>query len=130
VGQRKRINVGSPIPLYVVRVDAAQNTIVVGGDVDLMSQGCWVEDLNWVSIADPEPGVQIPCEVKIRYNMRPEPANLEPHADGTVHVRFERPLRAVTPGQAAVFYGTGPLADCVLGGGTINEKESDDGLQG
>ena len=130
VGQRKRINVGSPIPLYVVKVDAQNNTVVVGGDRDLMAPGCWADDLNWVSIADPEPGVPIPCEVKIRYNMRPEPAVVVQQTDGTVRIDFDRPLRAVTPGQAAVFYGAGPLADCVLGGGTINEKEWTDGVQG
>jgi len=130
VGQRKRINVGSPIPLYVVRVDAEDNTVVVGGEDDLMARGCLVDDVNWVSVEDPEPGVHVRCEVKIRYNMPPEPAVLERRADGTVRVRFERPLRAVTPGQAAVFYGEGPLAGCVLGGGTIEEKENGDGVQG
>lgn len=119
VGQRKRINVGSPIPLYVVRVDAEQNTVVVGSDDDLRAPGCDVEDCNWVAIAEPEVGVPVRCEVKIRYNMRSEPACLVRRDDGTVRVEFDAPLRAVTPGQAAVFYGVGEASDHVLGGGTI-----------
>lgn len=121
VGQRKRINVGSPIPLYVVRVDADQNTVVVGPDAALYAPGCVVEDLNWIAIAPPAPGETIPCEVKIRYNMRSQPAHLTLREDGLVRVDFDTPLRAVTPGQAAVFYGAGAHADRVLGGGTIRE---------
>jgi len=119
VGQRKRINVGSPLPLYVVRVDARDNTVVVGSDEDLRAPGCDVEDCNWVAIAEPAVGAEVRCQVKIRYNMRSEPALLVRNDDGTVRVRFESPLRAVTPGQAAVFYGVDDASDHVLGGGTI-----------
>ncbi len=119
VGQRKRINVGSSIPLYVVRVDAADNTVVVGSDDDLRAPGCDVEDCNWIAIAEPEADVPIRCHVKIRYNMRSEPAVLVRREDGTVRVEFDSPLRAVTPGQAAVFYGVDETSDHVLGGGTI-----------
>lgn len=119
VGQRKRINVGSPLPLYVLRVEAETNTVVVGKDEELLAEGCEVEDLNWVALAPPPVGEPIPCEVKIRYNMHSRPATLTRHADETVSVAFDEPLRAVAPGQAAVFYGVGPQADQLLGGGTI-----------
>lgn len=119
VGQRKRINVGSALPLYVVSVDAATNTVVVGADEDLYAPGCRVEDVNWVSIPPPLPDEPVDCHAKIRYNMKSAPATLARRSDGTVEVRFDRPVRAVTPGQAAVFYGVGEHSDRVLGGGTI-----------
>ncbi len=119
VGQRKRINVGSATPLYVLSVDPSTNTVHVGSDEELYADGCYVEDLTWVSLAEPAVGVPVPCLVKIRYNMPAAPAVLSCFADGTVQVQFDRPLRAVTPGQAAVFYGRGDQRDHVLGGGTI-----------
>ncbi len=119
VGQRKRINVGSPLPLYVLRVEAQTNTVVVGTDEELLAEGCSVEDLNWVALAPPQVDEPVPCEVKIRYNMPSRPARLIRQPDETVRVEFDEPLRAVAPGQAAVFYGVGAQADQVLGGGTI-----------
>jgi tRNA-uridine 2-sulfurtransferase len=121
VGQRKRIQVGSLTPLYVLRVEPDSNTVVVGSDEELYANGCLVEDLNWVSLAEPPVGVSIDCAVKIRYNMKSQPARLMRRADGSVEVTFETPLRAVAPGQAAVFYGLGDEDDRVLGGGTIVE---------
>ena len=119
VGQRKRINVGSAIPLYVLSVNPADNTVTVGDDTELYKLGCLVDDLTWVSIAEPPVDTPVDCQVKIRYNMPPAPATLIRQADGTVQVNFERPLRAVSPGQAAVFYGIGDHDDRVLGGGSI-----------
>lgn len=122
VGQRKRINVGSSIPLYVIQVDAATNTVVIGDDDELFAGGCVVEDLTWVSLAEPPQNKVISCEVKIRYNMESQPASFRLREDGLVQVAFDEPLRAVTPGQSAVFYGTEGQTDWVLGGGTITER--------
>lgn len=121
VGQRKRINVGSATPLYVLGVDAATNTVVVGADEELYARGCVIEDINWVSLAPPLPGTAVDCTVKIRYNMKSVPAQVVRTGDDRVEVRFETPQRAVSPGQAAVFYGVGDedRASRVLGGGTI-----------
>jgi tRNA-specific 2-thiouridylase len=119
VGQRKRINVGSATPLYVVSVDARTNTVVIGADEDLYAPGCLVEDVNWVALAPTPVDEEIDCQAKIRYNMRSLPARLVRRADDSVEVRFLEPVRAVTPGQAAVFYGIGDQEDRVLGGGTI-----------
>jgi tRNA-uridine 2-sulfurtransferase len=119
VGQRKRIQVNSSLPLYVLQVDPATNTVVVGADEELYAAGCLVEDLNWVALAEPWVGAAVQCQVKIRYNMPSRPARLVRRADGLVEVTFETPLRAVAPGQAAVFYGVGEQEDRVLGGGTI-----------
>jgi len=119
VGQRKRINVGAATPLYVLRVDAATNTVIVGADADLYASGCRVSDLNWVSIGPPPIGEVHPCLVKIRYNMPARPAEVVRTGEDTAVVHFTEPLRAVAPGQAAVFYGVGAQTGRVLGGGTI-----------
>ncbi len=67
VGQRKRINIGSATPLYVVGVDAASGSVMVGDDADLWATQCLVEDVNWVSLPEPCPGDDpIDCAVKIR----------------------------------------------------------------
>lgn len=119
VGQRKRIQVNSPTPLYVLGVDPVTNTVTVGADEELYAPGCLVEDMNWVAMAEPPVGVPVDAGVKIRYNMKSRPARFVRRADGLVEVTFEMPLRAVAPGQAAVFYGTGAQDDRVLAGGTI-----------
>jgi tRNA-specific 2-thiouridylase len=122
VGQRKRINVGSATPLYVLQVDAGSNTVVVGSDEELYAPGCVINDLNWVSIAAPAPGESVDCRVKIRYNMSPRPARIIRTGEDTAEIHFEDALRAVSPGQAAVFYGVGAQSDRVLGGGTITDQ--------
>lgn len=117
IGQRKRVNVGSPIPLYVIGIDAESNTVVVGGNADLLADGLVAADLNWVGIA----GLQEKREamVKIRYNMQAVPAIISPgDAIGEVTVRFATPQRAVSPGQSLVMYD----GDSVLGGGTIQHQ--------
>lgn len=119
VGQRKRINIGSVTPLYVLGVDAASGTVTVGGDDELYLPGCRVEQVNWVSIAPPGDGESVDCAVKIRYNMAPVSARVFRQADGAVIVRFDAPVRAVSPGQAAVWYGIGAGEGRILGGGTI-----------
>ena len=123
VGQRKRINIGSATPLYVLGVDSSNNTVLVGGDEELYATGCLVDDLNWVSTGQPSLGSPVDCSVKIRYNMKSMPARATRLSDGRVHVEFLTPLRAVAPGQAAVFYGVGDAADRVLGGGTIVARD-------
>lgn len=125
VGQRKRIHVGSATPLYVLGVDAASGNVVVGSNEQLMASEAFVEDVNWVSLAPPPAGEAIRCAVKIRYNMPPAPASVFCQQDNTVRICFDAPVRAVAPGQAAVFYGpdNGLHAGRVLGGGTITEEE-------
>jgi tRNA-specific 2-thiouridylase len=122
VGQRKRINVGSATPLYVLQVDASSNTVVVGSDEELYAVGCVIDDLNWVSLAPPAIGESVECRVKIRYNMSARPAHLVRTGEDRVEIHFENPLRAVSPGQAAVFYGVGAQSDRLLGGGTILDQ--------
>lgn len=117
IGQRKRVNVGSPIPLYVVDIQAETNTVVVGDNDSLMADTLIADDLNWVGW----PGVDSPVHVqaKIRYNMPPADAMAEPGPEpGQVVIRFDKPQRAITPGQSLVMYD----GDAVVGGGTIQRR--------
>lgn len=115
IGQRKRVNVGSPIPLYVVGIDAQTNTITVGGNDDLLEDGLIADDVNWIGLA----GIDGPLHVmaKVRYNMDAVPAVVSPGENGSLIVKFDQPLRAVTPGQSLVMYEDD--GDSVIGGGTI-----------
>lgn len=113
IGQRRGLGVALGEPVYVLRIDTGRNRVVVGREADLYASQCEVRDVNWIS-RDP---VQEPIRaaVKVRYRHEPAPARLEPLAADRVRVCFEQPQRAVTPGQAAVFY----QEDLVLGGGWI-----------
>lgn len=113
VGQRKGLGISAPDPLYVVEVDARQNRVVVGSGDDLLRNEMTVGRTNWISI--PELTAPLRVGVKIRSRSDEAPATLIPAANGQVTVRFDQPQRAVTPGQAAVFYDN----DLVVGGGWI-----------
>lgn len=112
VGQRKGLPaVGRP--LYVVELDVATNTLVVGSDADVLHTVVEADDLNWIAVARLDGPVQ--CTAKIR-RMAPEAAcTVTPRGPDRVRVEFEQPQRAPSPGQAIVFY----QGDWVLGGGTI-----------
>jgi tRNA-specific 2-thiouridylase len=113
VGQRRGLGLALGRPVYVVDIDRPYNRLVVGTERDLLKQHLWAHRLNWMS--SPPPGEAVSCEVQIRYNHRAAPARLVPLSNGDVHVEFDRPQRAITPGQSAVFYDRG----VVLGGGII-----------
>ena len=113
VGQRKGIGVAAGRPLYVVSLDRANNRLVVGEDQDLRSRTCEVRDVNWVSIATPRTPVD--AMVRVRNRHEPSPAQITPLDATTARVTFREPQRAITPGQAAVFYAD----ELVLGGGWI-----------
>jgi tRNA-specific 2-thiouridylase len=114
IGQRKGMGIAAPHPLYVVALDAATNTVVAGPNEALFKSRLAVSDVNWVSIA----GIDGPraADVKIRSRHEGAPATLLLGPNGTVIVEFAKSQRAITPGQAAVFYD----GDVVLGGGTID----------
>jgi tRNA-specific 2-thiouridylase len=113
VGQRRGLGISAAEPLYVVSIDAAANTVVLGPKRALEMSGLITEPVNWLLSGPVAAGT--PAEVQIRYHHRPAPARLFPRADGSVEVRFETPQSAVTPGQACVFYD----GDRVLGGAAI-----------
>jgi tRNA-specific 2-thiouridylase len=113
VGQRRGLGLTRKRPLYVPAVRPEERAVVVGEDDDLLADAAEVREVNWLSI-DP------PCEplrahVKIRYRHQEAPATIEPLGDDRARVRFDEPQRAITPGQAAVFYE----GDVCLGGGGL-----------
>jgi tRNA-specific 2-thiouridylase len=112
VGQRSGLGLARPRPTYVVRVLADSNTIVVGGEEDLFASRVTARDLSW--IAGRPPGDSFRAEAKIRYAAAPAGCTVAVGA-GECEVGFDRPQRAIAPGQAVVFYD----GDTVLGGGTI-----------
>jgi tRNA-specific 2-thiouridylase len=114
VGQRRGLGIAAQEPLYVIQTDPSTQRVIVGRNDDLLRLSLTAHTLNWVSIAAPAEPVR--AEVKIRNKHQAAPATLLPTASpDRVEVRFDEPQRAVTPGQAAVFY----QGDLVLGGGWI-----------
>jgi tRNA-specific 2-thiouridylase len=114
VGQRRGLRVAAPEPLYVIATEPATQRVVVGRGDALMRQSLTAREVNWLSIAAPQ-GPR-PAQVKIRNKHAAAQATLIPSGDDSrIEVQFEQPQRAVTPGQAAVFYD----GDLVLGGGWI-----------
>ena len=112
VGQRRGLGLSGGDPLYVLRIEPETNRVVVGPESDLYQQRFWTSRVSYVAGEAPTGPTQV--GVKIRYKFEDASAVLEPHADGAL-MRFDQPQRAVTPGQAAVFY----QGDVVLGGGII-----------
>lgn len=116
VGQRRGIDIPSTAPYYVLRLDPETNTLWVARSHELLSGEAVVGRINWVSMDPPTDPVR--ASVRLRHQHRPASAVVIPQPDGTVRVRFDAPQRAVTPGQAAVFYD----GDVVLGGGILLKK--------
>lgn len=113
VGQRRGLGLSAAGPRYVTRLDPATNRVQVGAEAELESAGARLEGVSWVAGETPDEVVE--ATVRVRYRDAGEAARIEPAGAGAASVRFERPVRAVTPGQAAVFYRD----DVVLGGGWI-----------
>ncbi len=112
VGQRRGLPArGGAEPLYVVSLDAETSTVIAGESGDLLAHGLIAHELSFVS--GEAPAGEVPVDARIRYRSEPVPASLRIEED-RAEVLFERPLRAVTPGQAVVFYAGGR----VVGGGT------------
>jgi tRNA-uridine 2-sulfurtransferase len=124
IGQRKGLPGGSAQPRYVVDLDPETNRVIVGQAEDLLVEEFEIDRVNWISVAGiygPGPrsatAATMPREVtvKIRYNHPGTPATLTPMENERVRIRLHEQQKAVTPGQAAVFYDD----DIVLGGGWI-----------
>ena len=113
VGQRRGIGVSSAHPLYVTGIDSIKNRIIVGNPEDLMRDEFRAAGVNWIALDDPAAPVR--AEVRVRYRHTAEPATITPLPDNRVQVKFDEPQRAITPGQATVFY----RGDEVVGGGWI-----------
>jgi tRNA-specific 2-thiouridylase len=117
VGQRRGLGLALGKPIYVVALEPERNRVVVGEEAELYRREASANEINWVSI--PPLRETLRCRVKIRHQHEPAPATLLPEAgpgaSPGARILFDHPQRAVTPGQAAVFY----QEDLLLGGGWI-----------
>ena len=113
VGQRKGLGVATGSPLYVIQIKGDTRQIVVGNQEDLYRKKMLVKKINLISVAE----ISEPMRVQVKIRHRHEPASAQIEVSGTdeIMIAFDQPQRAVTPGQAAVFYD----GDIVVGGGWI-----------
>jgi tRNA-specific 2-thiouridylase len=116
IGQRKGLGIAWSEPLYVVAIDAQQNTVIVGEQPHVLADGLIAGDISWVDMPL-EPEGDYTC--KIRYRHQPVACRIRHANDGFCEVHFDLPQKAVTPGQSLVIY----RGDEVLGGGRILSAE-------
>jgi len=113
IGQRRGIGVSGAQPLYVLGIDSIKNQVVVGHQEDLLSDEFTAAGVNWIALDCPTEMVR--AEVRVRYRHAAVLASITPMSGNRASVRFDQPQRAITPGQATVFY----RGDEVVGGGWI-----------
>ena len=113
VGQRKGLGIATGSPLYVIEIRGDKRQVVVGSGEDLLSRTLRATRVNWVAIDDLREPMRV--QAKIRHRHEPASATIENSGDDAVTVTFDEPQRAITPGQAVVFYD----GDVVVGGGWI-----------
>ncbi len=113
VGQRRGLGLATGTPLYVVAVDPGRNTVVVGGEHDLLCRELVASGMNWIAQA---PAIPLRVTARVRHAARDVPATVHPSpVPGDAVVRFDEPQRAAAPGQAVTLYD----GERVLGGGLI-----------
>lgn len=113
IGQRKGLGIAFGEPMYVTDVNPADNTVTLGKNDELFRKTLIAENLNLISVSEIKEPMKI--KARVRYRHTEQPATLTQLSDTSAMVEFDEPQRAITPGQAVVFY----LGDCVVGGGTI-----------
>jgi len=113
VGQRKGLGVATGSPLYVIQISGANKQVIVGGEEHLYSRTLRARRVNLIAIDDLREPLRV--TVKIRHRHEPAAAMIERTGDDEILATFDEPQRAITPGQAAVFYD----GDAVVGGGWI-----------
>jgi tRNA-specific 2-thiouridylase len=123
VGQRRGLGVAMGGKRFVTAIDPARNLVTIGPAEELLADELWAEDARWVSGGPPPLGAAV--EAKIRYRTPAAPAELYPHGEDA-RVLFREPQRAITPGQAVVFY----QGEEVVGGGIIARSGRSDGTRG
>lgn len=113
IGQRRGLGIALGKPLYVVAIDSDKDVIVVGSEKEILKDELIARDVNWIAIDRLEKPMKV--RAKIRYQHREADASITPLSGNRTKVKFKKPQRAITPGQAVVFYDK----DVVLGGGWI-----------
>lgn len=118
VGQRKGLGIALGSPRFVLELRPETNEVVLGEDKDCFSSALIADNMRWMGLEPVPEGNSFFCEAKIRYAHQPQSAKVTLLPEGRVRCDFDAPVRAVTPGQAVVFYRD----DYVLGGATIEGK--------
>ena len=113
IGQRKGLGFAAGKPVYVLAIDPEKNRVIVGNDESLRTTSLEIENVNWISIAEPAGARR--AQVKIRHKHEPAAATVEALPNRCARITFDVAQRAVTPGQAAAVYD----GDVVLAGGWI-----------
>ncbi|MBI5843830.1 MAG: tRNA 2-thiouridine(34) synthase MnmA [Deltaproteobacteria bacterium] len=113
VGQRRGMGVAADRPLYVLRLEPGENRLVVGYEEEVPALSATVSLINWI---EPAPLSPIRVLARVRYRSRPCGALLTPTGETNARLDFDHPVKALSPGQTAVFYS----GDVVLGGGIID----------
>ncbi|MBI2252528.1 MAG: tRNA 2-thiouridine(34) synthase MnmA, partial [Armatimonadetes bacterium] len=114
IGQRRGLEISAPAPLYVIKMDMENNTLIVGEDKALFKRKLTASEINWIS-----KNFLLKVKSKIRYNMKEKEAQIFKENENKIKVVFSSAVRAITPGQAVVFY----QGDEVLGGGVISGSD-------
>lgn len=114
IGQRKGLNLSMKKPVFVVEIRPETNQVVIGSSEDVFSQVLQCNQLNWMSV-DGLKGQEMKVDAKIRYSHKGAPCRIRQIDEDVVECIFDEPQRAITPGQAVVFYD----GDYVVGGGVI-----------
>ena len=120
VGQRKGLGLALGYPAYVKRIDAENNTVVIGDLESVYESRILCREVNFMSVEDIKPGDKVRAFVKIRYHHAAAPAVLERVDDKTISAIFDEPVKAPAPGQSAVFYDS---ENRVIGGGRIQQYQ-------
>ena len=118
IGQRRKLGLKghNPEPMFVTKISSDDNRVILGSEADLYTKEFWASRVNFINGILPDRSLKVMA--KIRYKAQPSPAIIE-EVDGFLHIEFDEPQRAITPGQAVVFY----IDDEIVGGGII-ETES------
>ncbi|QXM05971.1 tRNA 2-thiouridine(34) synthase MnmA [Crassaminicella indica] len=116
IGQRKGLGIALGKPMFVVDIIPEKNQVVLGENEDVFGTTLLAEDVNLIYLDELEEGLKV--QAQIRYNAKPADAKLYSEGENKVRVVFENPQRAITPGQAVVFYD----GEYLIGGGTITKK--------
>jgi tRNA-specific 2-thiouridylase len=113
IGQRKGLGISALQPLYVCALDVENNNVVLGKSEELFSKALTADEMNLIPFDTLSAPMRITA--KIRYSHPAQPATVRQVGDDRLHIEFDLPQRAITPGQAVVLYD----GDTVIGGGTI-----------
>lgn len=113
IGQRRGLGIADERPLYVISLNAETNRVTAGSSEELLSSEFTAAGVNWIAFDTPNEPVR--ADVRVRYRHTAAAATITPSPDARARILFDEPQRAVTPGQATVFY----RGDEVVGGGWI-----------